>query len=843
MIYEKTLPNGLELIVRPTSAPVAAIQVWVDVGSIDEKPGEAGYCHFLEHMLFKGTRRRTTAQIAGAVEGAGGEMNAFTSFEYTVYHITLSNQRWELASDILADMVLASTFEPKEFNPEQQVILEEIRRGEDSPDRQLYRGAYTMLYGNSGYGKPVIGFPATVRKCTSGGLKQFWRRWYVPQLMTLVVCGDLDPLAVEARVRKTWGLAKAAKPLRARRRELGFAQKIVAPKTRALARPFPVQGIRWVGVLPGCSLRDEILPALDVSSMIVGQGESSRLYCRLLREDQSVTSIGAGVWAPAGTGMYSFDAEAPVEKAGLFRKGLWEEIERFCEEGPSAEELGRARVAIETERVYSSQSMDGLANRLGFLKTTLGNARFDLEYMAQARELTSEDVRDAARKYLKMDSLLEFALFPKDFEQKEFWNGVALTSPKPKPAAFRSQPTTERISLPNGIELVLYPRQDVPIISMQACAMGGLRFENRKTAGIGNLLSDVWEKGPKGWDANRFAEFLESRGARIGAFSGRNSVGLGCTMLTPYFDDIAPLYVETLLNPALAPDELKRAQTIALENIRTLEDDLGRLVGRLFSENLFEGHPYAQPIVGYHESVAAHSPDVLQAHYDAWVRRAPLVVAASGRFNPSRLAALFEKIDRQGVASKAPISLPYAPPKAPRVVEVKKNREQSHLIVGFSGIRVTDADRYNLLVLLTVLGGQSGRLFTELRDKKGLCYTVAPISFEGIEPGYVGVYMGCDPGKRAQALEGIKHELDRIAAKPITAVELKRAKEFVLGRHHMDMQLNSTVANTAAFNTLYGLGFDEHLRIGDALRKVTIQSLQKLSAKLFTAPQVTALVI
>lgn len=842
MIFEKTLPNGIELVVQPTNAPVAAIQVWVDVGSLDEKPLEAGYCHFLEHMLFKGTKKRTTSQIAGTVEGSGGEMNAFTSFEYTVYHITLSNQRWELANEILADMVLGSTFLPKEFNPEKEVILEEIKRGEDSPDRQLYRGAYKMLYGNGGYGRPVIGFPTTVKNCTAQGLKNFWRRWYAPSLITIVVTGDVDPQAVELKVAKTWGLARGKAP-RARRRDIGFDQRLVMPKTRVAARPFPVHAVRWVGVLPGCTIRDELLPALDVSSMILGQGESSRLYRRLFHEEQAVTGVGAGVWAPAGTGMYSFDVEAPIEKAGEFRKMIAEEVERFCADGPTAEEMDRSKVGIETERVYSSQSMDGLANRLGFLKTSLGNTRFDLEYMAAARELTGEDVRDAARKYLYEGALREYALVPKDFNASAFWKKSEPPIRKSRATVMRKVIDREQISLPNGIELVLYPRQDVPVVSMQACAMGGLRVEDRDNAGIGNIVSDVWEKGPKGWSAKKFAGFLEGRGARIDAFSGRNSLGLACTTLTNYLDDIAPLFAETLLNPALEAEELERARMSALEDIRTLEDDLGRLVGRLFCRNMFDEHPYAQPIVGFTESVSKFTQASMASHYQKWVAGAPIVVGVSGKFNPERIASIFEKIKRPQELSRPPAALPFGPPKAPRVAEVKKNREQSHIIVGFQGTRVTDKDRNDLKVLLTVLGGQSGRLFTELRDKKGLCYTVAPISFEGIEPGYVGVYMGCDPFKRAQAVEGINHELERIASKPISATELKRAKEFILGRHHMDLQLNSTIASASAYGTLYGLGFDEHLKLADHMRKVTAQSIQKMAQKLFLAPSVTALVV
>jgi len=843
MIFEKTLPNGLELVVKPTNAPVAAVQVWVDVGSIDEKPLEAGYCHFLEHMLFKGTQRRTTSEIAGAVEGAGGEMNAFTSFEYTVYHITLSNQRWELANEILADMVLGSTFEPKEFTPEKEVILEEIKRGEDSPDRQLYRGAYRQLYGTSGYGRPVIGFPTTVKKCTASGLKSFWRRWYSPELMTVVVCGDVDPQAVEARVRKTWGMAKG-KPVRPRRREVGFNQRVAAIKLPSESMPFPVNAIRWVGTIPGVTLKDPILPALDVSSMILGQGESSRLYQRLFRNDQLVTSIGAGVWAPAGIGMYSFDVETSIEKGGEFRKTLWEEITRFCDEGPLPQEMERSKVAIETERVYGSQSMDGLANRLGFLKSTLGNTRFDLEYLAQVRELTPEDVRDAARQYLNSECLREFALLPKSYDEKKFW-GKERSMPVATPTrrVVREVVDREQISLPNGVELILYPRQDIPVVSIQACALGGLRAEERENSGVGHLLSTVWEKGPSGWTTNKFVEYLEGRGARIDAFSGRNSLGLGATMLTQHIDDIVPLYAETLFNPAMAADELDRAKVVALEDIRTLEDDLGRLVGRMFCENLFEGHPYAQPIVGYTDSVEGITPQHLKAHFSKHITSAPLIIAASGKFNPARMISMFEKIARKGPFKRGLEAKKFGPLKSPRIIEAKKNREQSHLIIGFQGTTVSDPERYDLKVLLTVLGGQSGRLFTELRDKKGLCYTVAPISFEGIEPGYVGVYMGCDPLKRNQALEGIRKELGRIAAKSVTASELKRAKEFVLGRHHMDMQMNSSIATSAAFSTLYGLGYDEHLKLAEHLRSVTSTTMQRLASKLFNAPEVTALVV
>ncbi|MBI2607086.1 MAG: insulinase family protein [Deltaproteobacteria bacterium] len=855
MIIERILPNGLELVIKPTNAPVVAFQAWVDVGSIDESPAEAGYCHFLEHMLFKGTSRRTTAEIAGAVEGSGGDTNAFTSFEHTVYHITISNTRWRLANDILADMVLGSVFKPGEFSPEQEVILEEIRRSEDSPERQLYQGLYGMMYGSAGYGRPVIGYPRTVKACTAASLKKFWKRWYSPSLMTLVVCGDVDPAAVEKEVMKRWGKAGGA-ALRPRRRDAGFEQKIRPSRPTLGVKNFSVNSVRWVGSLPGPSMRDPILPALDLSSMILGSGESSRLYRGLFREKKLVTSVSTGVWAPAGTGLYTFDVEASVEQQGRFHAALRDEIRRFCDEGPTTEEIERSKVTMEADRIYSSQSSDDIASRLGYLKLSLGNARFDLEYLAETRDLTPEDVRDAARRFLPGPFLGEFALVPKKTDAQEFWSSTGTRRMQAPMKASHKKTTRvkngarspeipcERLTFSNGIELLLFPRKDLPVVSIQACALGGLRAETRQNAGIGNLLSEVWEKGPAGYGAEAFAAYLERKASSIDSFSGRNSLGLSCTTLTHYLDDVVPLFCETLFNPALEASELERARTLGLEDIRTLEDNPGRLVGKLFCETLFEGHPYAFPDVGFEDSVKSVSPQSLSDHYREALTQRKIVVAASGKFNPARMAAWFEKIKR-GAPGKEKSAAAFAQPglPAPRVCEIRKDREQSHVAVGFLGTRVTDRRRYALKALLMVLGGQSGRLFTEIRDRQGLCYTVSPISFEGVDRGYVGVYIGCEPAKREQAVEAIRRELDRIATSPVSARELDRAKTFILGRHDMDMQLNSAIAATASLNVLYGFAPEEQFKWPGYFKQVTVGDVKDLAQELFTQPSVTALVV
>ncbi|MEE8557814.1 MAG: pitrilysin family protein, partial [Myxococcota bacterium] len=197
-----TLDNGLRVvIVEDRSSPVVALNIWVQTGSADETDDESGMAHVFEHMLFKGTERRAVGEIAQTVEGAGGNINAFTSFDMTVYHITMASRDAGVGIDVLSDAVLNSTFDPDELAKETEVVVEEIRRGEDSPSRVLFNALFSSAYTRHPYGRPVIGTTERVRSFTRPGLLDFHARWYVPNNMTFVVVGDQDPQVTLEQIR------------------------------------------------------------------------------------------------------------------------------------------------------------------------------------------------------------------------------------------------------------------------------------------------------------------------------------------------------------------------------------------------------------------------------------------------------------------------------------------------------------------------------------------------------------------------------------------------------------------------------------------------------------------
>src|SRR3989304_4788456 len=192
-ITRTVLDNGLTVIAEEDkSAPVVALQIWVRVGSADEKEGEYGLAHVFEHMLFKGTEKRGVGRIASETEAAGGNINAYTSFDTTVYHITLPSRNFDIALDIMSDAIQNSSFDPNELKKELEVVIEEISMGEERPERKLYKTVFDVSYTTHPYRRPVIGTEESVNKFTREQILEFFKKWYIPNNMTLVIAGDVD---------------------------------------------------------------------------------------------------------------------------------------------------------------------------------------------------------------------------------------------------------------------------------------------------------------------------------------------------------------------------------------------------------------------------------------------------------------------------------------------------------------------------------------------------------------------------------------------------------------------------------------------------------------------------
>lgn len=391
----EVLPNGMRLIVQEhRAASTVAIHLWAGVGGRDEAMGERGFSHFAEHMLFKGTETRARGFVEAEVEAVGGRTNAGTSNDYTFYYLLLPAARALPGIPLIADMVLNSVFDPVELGRERDVVFEEVRLNEDNPRASLGRQLYGLLYQGHPYGRPVLGDAADLRGATRETLRGYYARHYVPDNMTLVVVGPVDPAQVRTAALEAFGARPAA----------SYARRPVPPpaplegvRARSVERPERQTQLGFAWLAPPLGHAD--MAAVDVLGHILGGSRSSRLNQALRERARLVSSIRGWYGALQGAGALGITAQLEGGDQAAVEQAIMAEIHRIQSDGVTAEELARAITASEAEREFSRETVEGLALAYGRAETTW-NLEAERGYVDRVRAVTRAQVQDAARRYL-----------------------------------------------------------------------------------------------------------------------------------------------------------------------------------------------------------------------------------------------------------------------------------------------------------------------------------------------------------------------------------------------------------------------------------------------------------
>ncbi len=846
----ETLPNGLTVLLREVRvAPVAEVQIWARVGSADERDAERGLAHFHEHMLFKGTERHGVGEIAGAVEGAGGRINAFTSFDVTCYHATLPSDVASLGLDVLSDAVRCSRFDPEEVKREVGVVLEEINRSEDDPHSVLSDALFAEAFKIHPYGRPILGTAESVASFTREKVRAFYERWYRPENLVVVVAGDIDAAAMFDQVGTIFGddvrgSAQRARPVEPLQAEL---------RTALEARPFERACVdaSW----PVVPFQHPDAAPLDLLAFILGEGDSSRLVRRVKEELGFVDRIDASCYTPLDAGLFgaTFDCETDQMLPAL--EQVVRETERVRREPVSEEELEKARRNFLASRAWERESVSGMARKLGSSQLLTGSPDHEERYLEEIRTATREDLVRVAVEWLAPERLTVAAVLPENEATAIGHEGVAAAIERGvagtagrfrAPQAFRSEknpaPRIHDYQLDNGVRLHVLPRRDIPVVAARAALLGGQLVENEQTAGMTSFLASMWLRGTQAQSAAEFAGRIESLASDVDAFAGRNSCGVTLDCTSDQFAPVLDLFAEALLAPAFSLEEIERERRETLASLSRREDRLSARVFDLFSRTHYLEHPYRFPVVGTPENVARFERDDLIAHQRRLVTADNIAIAVVGDVDPDVAAA--EVSRRFGeVAGPGNVESLLAPeeaaPSETRDRFESKDRSQAHLVLGFRGLTIRDPDREVLEVLSQLLAGQGGRLFLELRDRKSLAYTVSAMNVEGLAPGFFAVYIGTSPEKYDEALAGIRDELHRVLDGEPDAAELDRARRYLIGNHAIDQQRSAGRALQIALDSRYGLGPDADAAYPERVAAITGADVLRVARRLLDPGRAT----
>lgn len=854
------LKNGLKvLFLESHKSPVVSVQMWVKTGSADEKKGEEGISHFIEHLVFKGTRKYGVGEIASTVEGSGGELNAYTSFDQTVFYVTISKQFSDVALDVISEMMGFPTFDPKEIDNEREVVIEEIKRGQDSPGRRASQLLFTNVFKKHPYGLPVIGYDKVIRKVSAKKILEYYHSRYVPSNMFLVIAGDFESKEMRKKVEQMFGEFEPYK-LKKVTRPKEPPQKEIRIKVEQAKFEQTTGYLTWR--IPNVKHKD--IAALEVLSAILGQGDSSRLMQSLRIREPLTNSVGSFSYSMQDDGLFAVSFNLEKENLGKALNTLIPELVKMIEEPPTAAEVQKAITNFASHEVYSVETVDNIARKAGSNEFYYQDHDYYRKYMRHVYSLKPHDIQKVAKKYFKPETFglslmtnmekkaAEKILrgFAKDLKAALSKAKIGPKEEKFVPKKFKINtegvkhtPETDRIVLSSGATLLIREQKDTPYVAMKAAFLGGLRAEHNNETGLTELFARNWLSGSKNFTEDDINLKVDEMAAGFGAFGGRNSTGLSMDYLSPFEDRMLEVYADTLLAPQFPEAILEREKVVIKNQIKSRNDSPAQICVLNFMEEIFKGHPYSRDLIGDNESINAITSAQLKKYYERVVHAKNVTFSVVGDVNKDKWVKALEDITKHmPKGERITNSFEIAPLKEnkKRFYELKK--EQTNIIVGYRGLTLRDPKRYTLEIIQSILSGQGGRLFIELRDKNSLAYSVSPMHMEGIECGYFGGYIACSPEKTQKAIQMLHDEFKKLGDNKISEEELMRAQRYLIGRHDIELQRKSTVTNAILFDDIYGLDYRESLDVADKYFAVTADDVQDLAQKIFAQPHVVSVV-
>ena len=560
-----TLPNGLTIILlEDKSAPVVSVQAWCEAGSIHEdKWLGAGLSHVLEHMLFKGTTTRGKGRIDQEVQEAGGYMNAYTSFDRTVYYINTPSSGTHVAVDILCDIMQNASLPEDELISELDVIRREMDMNHDDPARRSGRGLFETAYLHSPYRYTVIGYPDVFNRISREDVFDYYRKMYTPSNQFFIVVGDID-------------IKKIADQISAAYKDSPFSPlppafipsepPQLAPRQRVEESSIELGHTHLSWHIP--DIRHEDLPALETLSIILGGGRSSRLY-RSLREEQGVVhAIDAWTYNPGNPGLFGISA---VFDGGQYEKavqGIEAELQGVREKGVTSSEVAKAVKQFTSATLAARKTMQGQAQDLGGAWMAARDLGFSNRYLSQVQSITAEKIVEVANRYMFPDNRSTFALLPK---------GSSPVSLRKSANVHRTE--IEKWEPGNGMRVLFKQDDRLPFVEIRSVFFGGVLEESNADSGITQLMSQGLLKGTADRSAGEIMEAIEAIGGSVEAYAGNNSFGLNIEVLNQDVKFGLDLLRETLRFPSFPSTEIERERQVQMAGIRAQKD---QLLGRCF---------------------------------------------------------------------------------------------------------------------------------------------------------------------------------------------------------------------------------------------------------------------
>lgn len=834
------LDNGQTVVVQEVkNNPIVTIDTWIKTGSIDEEDSNNGVAHFLEHLFFKGTKNHEPGEFDKILETKGAITNAATSKDFTHYYITIPSKDFDLAMDLHGDMILHPLIPRKEMEKERKVVLEEISKDLNSPTKIMQDNLNSMLYTTHPYKRKVIGRSDVIETITRDQVLSFYNKNYSPSNMVTVIIGDVDANHAIEKTKEAFNAEykKQTKTIYTKEAPLTKQQKKV--EYLDTESGYMVIGFR------GTPIDDKDSYALDVLATILGDGRSSILNQVLKEKKRIAFSVDAGNSTFRDDGIFYISANYEPTKCKIVQDTIFNEIEKIQKNGVTDDQLKLAKNIIERSTYYSRESITNIATEIGYTMALTNDIKFYDTYLDNIKNVSKEDVKKVAEKYLGINRSAVSIVLPKSAKEVPV---ASLTQQAPATAELVSENAqTQKYKLSDGATMLYTPNNVNDIIAISIYAKGGQLAEQK--AGTANLTATAMMRGTKNYTSLELSQVLEDNGIKIQPSASADAFAINVLTTKDEYDKTLELLNEVVNNATFEDYEIDKVKTEKLNTIKRNKDiPLQRAIEE-YRDLIYQNSPYSisskileknipnitkEDIINYYNSIFA--PNNLVISINGNIDKDKTIQDLNNIFKPKENAKNF---DFAQYNSKIPtVTTPR------QTIQKVPTTETAWILLGWqtNGV-LNEKDYATLQVIDSLLGsGMSSRLFKDLREQEGLAYQLGSGYSPNVLRGSFLLYIGTNPQTLDKAKSGLFAEITRLKTEYVGDKELQDAKEKLLGNYVIGLETNLDKASNIGWYEASTRGYEFKDKYEKLINSVTDSDIIEIANKYFTDDYILSIV-
>lgn len=854
-VTKQVLANGLTVLIMPCRAiPKVSTQLWYNAGSKDEKSGEKGIAHLIEHMIFKGTDVLSECDINLITHKLSGYCNAFTSYDYTGYLFDFPSQHWHEALPVMADCMRNCTFKEDFLNSELKAVIQELKMYKDDYGSSIIESLTSAIFSDHPYHHPVIGYKQDLWNLDRNSLVNFYRYHYCPNNATLVIVGDVEIEKALDLIHKSFGNIKPN--LNYKKSDFYHSPDLKTHSVsiyRDIQQPLVI--LSWV--IPGARTGNQYL--LEVISWILGSGRGSRLYKKIIDELELATEIDMFTYDLFDNGLFFiyFRPKSASDIASIINV-ICDELDNISNNGVKENEIVRAIKKTEVEYLSTLEDNQKQAYAIGQYYLATGDENFLYTYTNYPKDNLLHEVQDFIKKYLKPTLMNQGNVLPLQENDKKYWLELQEISDqedarilslksreveveegkcvhsieihKPKQFDF---PQAQSIHLTNRLKVLSFNNSNLPKIDLIVDLKSKNYYDPENLMGLGSFVADLLQEGTENLSAQDFADTLESQGMSLSTSAGY----IYMSMLSSDLHKGLDLLSQILTHASFKAQAVQKVRSQMIADLKQYWDEPSKFIVQLAKDAVYKNHPYSKNSLGTLESLEKITQNDLINYYKNNYTPQGARMAIVGNLERYDVREMLEHMLYSWTGPEVP-DLDYPSLSFTNQEEINYKIMRDQVALCYSGISVSRNDPdYDKLLLFDqiftggVLGSMSSRLF-DLRERSGLFYTIGGSLIARVDkqPGMIYIRTIVSNDRLSEAEKAIENVIDT-AINTITREEFEEAKRAITNSLVDNFATNYKLASSFIFRDTFNLPADYFVNRINQLSQITIEQMQEIVRK------------